>query len=99
MTLTLEGASNRADASVHHVRGRHHIGTRRCMAERLFDQGLAGDVVQHVACVINDAVLPMGGVGVECDIRDHANLGYRRFQFGHRALHQSIGLISSFSQQ
>ena len=64
MTLTLERAANRANASVHHVRRRYDIGTRRRMAECLFDQGVTGDIVQYVACVIDDAVLPMGGVGV-----------------------------------
>ncbi len=41
--------------------------------QRLFHQRLAGDVVQHITTVVNDAVLPVGGVRVEGNIGNRAD--------------------------
>ena len=98
MTVRLEGIANRTDATVHHVRGCHHIGTRGGMAQCLFDQCIAGHIVQHVARVIDNAVLPMRGVRIKRDVCDHAELGHGRLELGNSALYQAIRLISRLSQ-
>ena len=99
MALTLKRTADRANASVHHVRGRHHIGTSRRMTERLFDQRVTGHIVQYITGLVDDAVLTVGGVGVQRNVGDDADLRYRRLQFGHRTLYQSVSLIGSFGQQ
>ncbi|EJH67592.1 hypothetical protein VCHE45_3887, partial [Vibrio cholerae HE-45] len=41
------------------------------MRQRLLDQRIDGDVVLHVAGFVEDAVLTVGGEGVEGHIADH----------------------------
>ena len=77
MAVGFECGANCTDPPVHHVRRRHNIGTRSGMTERLFDQRVAGNVVQDITGLINDAVLSMGGVGVQGHIGDDAQLGDR----------------------
>ena len=57
------------------------------MAERLLYQYLAGDVIQHITVVVDNAVLAMCGVGVECHVGNHTDLGHGAFDFRDRALH------------
>src|SRR3546814_5332706 len=53
----LERGADRADAPVHHVAGRDHVGAGARVRQRLLHQRLDGDVVHHVAGVVDDAVL------------------------------------------
>ena len=59
----LEGMADGADAPVHHVRGRDHVGAGVGMRARLADQGLDGQIVDEVARLIEHAVLAVGGEG------------------------------------
>ena len=68
----LQRFSYGANASVHHVRGRHHIGTRPRVADRLLDEGVFGDVIQYVTIIIDDAVLSMRRVGIQGYVRNNA---------------------------
>ena len=49
VTVRLERAANRADATVHHVRRCHNVGSCCCMTQCLFDQRIAGHIVQDIA--------------------------------------------------
>ena len=72
VALGLQRFSYGANASVHHVRGRHHIGTRTRVADRLLDEGVFGDVIQYVTIIIDDAVLSMRRVGIQGYVRNNA---------------------------
>ena len=45
VAIGLKRFSYGANASVHHVRGRHHIGARPRVTDRLLDEGVFGDVI------------------------------------------------------
>ena len=70
-----ERLPDRLDPSVHHVRGRNNVGARIGVRAGLPHQGFHGDVVEHVAAVVDDAVLAVGGERVERHVGDHAELG------------------------
>ena len=95
----LESLADGADTAVHHVRGRHHVGARRRMGQRLLHQHVGGDVVEHVTRGVDDAVLAVGGVGVQSDVCHHAQLRHRVFQRPDGALHQAVGAERLLGQQ
>ena len=70
-----ERVADRADAAVHHVRRRDDVGAGLGVRQRLLDQRLDGLVVDHVAGVVDQAVLAVRGVRIERDVGDHAELG------------------------
>ncbi len=49
------------------------------MRQRLLDQRVDGDVVDDVAVFVDQAVLAVGGEGIERDVGDHAELRDRAF--------------------
>ncbi len=49
-------------------------------------------VVQHVAAVVDQAVLAMRGERIQGDVGDHAQLGQRVLERAHRALRQAVGV-------
>ena len=98
-TVGLQRLTDGADAAIHHVGGGHHIGAGPGLAEGLPYQCLGGDVVQHIAALIDDAVLAMGGVGVESHIGDDAQLRVGRLQGAHDARHQAIVIPGGFGIQ
>ena len=63
-----------ADAAVHHVTRRDDVSTRIGTDERLATQRIDRYVVDHVASVIDDAVLTVTGVGIQCCIRHDPEL-------------------------
>ena len=71
MPVGLQRFSYGANASVHHVRGSHHISTRTRVADCLLDEGVFGDVIQYVTIIIDDAVLPMRRVRIQRDVRNN----------------------------
>ncbi len=96
MTVFLQRAADGTDAPVHHVRGRDHVGTGFGVGQRLALQRLDGDVVDHIAGVVDDPVLPVGGEGVQGGIRDQAQLRNRLFHRAHRPLSQAVGIPGLF---
>lgn len=74
MAGRLQGLADRTDATVHHVRGRYHLGAGLGVGQRLPYQHVDADVVEDVAIVIQDAVLAMGGERVERHVGDDAQL-------------------------
>ena len=85
-------AADRADASVHHVGRRDDIGAgirvRACLAHQRFDC----DVVCHVAMLVDDAVLPMRGEGIERHVGDHAQLRELLLDGSDRHLRDALGI-------
>ena len=53
-------------------------------------QRVHGLVVEHVAVLVDQPVLPVRGVRVERDVGDHAQVREARLQRAHRALHQAF---------
>jgi hypothetical protein len=67
-------AADAADAAVHHVRRRHHVGTGLGMAQRLLGQRFQRFVVHDVAARVgvDQAILAVAGIGVERHVGDDA---------------------------
>ncbi len=86
----LQRPADGADAPVHHVRGRHHVGTGLGVGQGLADQHLHGFVVHDVAGVVDQTVLAVGGKGVQGHVGDHAEVRYRALQCAHGALGQTV---------
>ena len=96
MAVAFQRFADGADAPVHHVAGRHDVHTGTRMRQRLLHQGFDGDVIQHVAAVIDDAVLPVRGERVQGHIGDHAQFRETLLQRTHRALGQAIVVPGRF---
>ena len=60
------------------------------MRQRLLHQCLDGFVVEHVTAVVDETVLPVRGVRIECDIGDHAQFGEALLERTHGALHEAV---------
>ena len=88
--VAFQGLADLADAAVHHVRGRHHVGAGLGVGHRLLDQGGDGDVVKHIAVLVEDAVLAVGGERVQGHVGDHAHLRHRLFDRPGGALGQPV---------
>ena len=71
-------------------RGRDDVGAGARMRQRLLHQRFDGVVVDDVAAVVDQAVLAVGGVGIERDVGDHAQFREALLQRAHRALHQAV---------
>ena len=81
------------DATIHHVRWRHHIRTGLRVTQRLLGQGLERLVVHDVAsrvAGIDKTVLTMAGVGVKRHVGDHPQLRKARLQGQHATWHQPV---------
>ena len=79
-----------SSAAVHHVGRRDDVGARCGVRQRLLHQHRRGDVVHHVAVVVDDAVLAVRGVRVEGDVGDHPERRHGLLERADRALHQSF---------
>ena len=79
-----------ADAAVHHVTGRHHVGAGVGVRQGLQHQRVHGFVVHHVTAVVHQAVLAMGGVGIQRHVGDDAQLGEALLERADGALGQAV---------
>ncbi len=64
----LQGGAYGAHPPVHHVRGGHHIRPGPGMGQGLLHQDRDRLVVEHIAGGIDEAILAVGGEGVEGDV-------------------------------
>ena len=62
------------------------------MRARLAHQGFDGQVVQHVALVIDQTVLAVGGEGIEGHIGDDAEVRKLLLDRAHRRLRNAVGI-------
>ncbi len=75
MAAFLEHVANLADPAVHHVRRRDDIDAGFRLHARLFDEKPRGRIVDHIAAIVEYTVLAMARIGVERDVRQHAEFG------------------------
>ena len=94
VAVLFERLADGADAAVHHVGRSDDIHTCVRVAERLFDEGGDGDVVQDVAVGVGDAVLSVNGVGVKRDVRHDAEFRKRRFHGAHGTGNEAVRVVS-----
>jgi hypothetical protein len=88
--LRFQRGANCANATVHHVAGRDDVHAGLGLRQGLLHEHFNGGIVQDVAAVVKQSVLAVAGVGVECDIGHHAQLGKMFFQRTHHVWHQSV---------
>ena len=86
----VECSTQCADPTVHHVRRRNHVDSRRSVTQRLLYERFDGFVVQHVTTLVYQAVLPMVSVGIEGNVGDDAERRETLLQRAHRARHQTV---------
>ena len=86
----LQGVPDLADPAVHHVRRGDHVGARVRVGQGLAHQHLDGLVVQDVAGVVDEAVLAVGGEGVERHVGDDPEFGKACLQGTHGALGETF---------
>src|SRR3546814_1085009 len=62
-----------ADAAVHHVAGRDDVGARARLIQRLPDEHFHRLVIQHIAAIVDQPVLPVAGIGIERRSEEHTS--------------------------
>ena len=70
----VEGIADGRDLTVHHGRGRNHVGPSLGLADRHPAQQLKGCVVVHLLAV-QDATVAVGGELAEADVGDDGHVG------------------------
>ena len=68
------------------------------MAQGLFHQNFYGFVIEDVAVCIGQPVLPVDGVGVECDVGHDAQFGEFFAQGAYDGRNESFGVVGFFCQ-
>ena len=84
----LEGPADGPDAPVHHVGRAHDVASGGRLIERLLLQRLDGLVVEDIAVLIHQPVLPVGCIGIERHVRHHADIRHLRLDGAHRPADQ-----------
>ncbi len=82
---------DRADAPVHHVRGREHVASGLGLDQRLADQDFHALVIGDLVAD-EDAVMAMRGVGIERDVADDADIGHGGLDGADGAADQIVGV-------
>lgn len=78
-----------ANAPVHHVRRCDDVNARLGLAERLLLQNRDRFVIEDVARIVDQTVLPVGRIGIERHVTDHAQLRKALLQLAHSAWHET----------
>ena len=73
MPLVFQSVTDRADPPIHHVGRSDDVRSRFRLVERLADQHFDRGIVENVAGIVQQPVLPVRGIGIECDIGQHAH--------------------------
>jgi len=87
------------DTPVHHVRGRHAVGSGPCLGDGLAAEELDGLVVEDLAVVGDDAVVAVAVVRVQRDVRVHFEVGEFRFEEADGALDEAVGVEGLLSRR
>ena len=72
--FSIQCLAKRGNTTIHHIAWRDDIRACTGVAQGLFGEDVNGDVIEHVAIVIDNTVLTMTGIGVECHISHHHHL-------------------------
>ena len=83
---------DRTDAAIHHVARRHDVDSGCRLHQRLPDQDGDRLVVENVAVVVDQSVLPMGRVRIKCHVGQHAESRKALLQRLDGAWHESVGV-------
>ncbi len=97
VALQLQRFADGTNAPVHHVAGGHHVGTCFGVVQGLAHQYFHGLIVEDVAGFIQDAVLAVAGVGIQCHVGHHAQLGEFLLQRADHAGDQAVGVEGFFA--
>ncbi len=97
--ILFQRGTDGADAAIHHVGRRDDIDPGLGVREGLLDQDLGGDVVQHIAFVIDDAVLTVGGERIERHVGDDPQLREAGLEGARCPLGQSVRVVGLFRHQ
>ena len=90
--LTIQSLTDSADAAVHHVRRRHHVGTCAGVRKRLFNQDFQGCIVVHILA-FDDAAVPVVGVLTETDIGNQQKAGHLLLEHSESALDDAMVIV------
>ena len=96
-SIAFKLSTNRADAPVHHVRWSDDIYSCFGMRSCLLDEHLDSLIIQHIAILIDDAVLPVCRIRIECDIAYHGKVGMLRFDGCNGTLHEPDRVCGFFT--
>ena len=95
----IERGSQRADATVHHVRRREYVDAGLGVAKRLAGQGDDCRIVGHVAALVDQAVLAVAGVRVERDVGHNPQRRKAVLQSADGARYQALCIPGRFRIQ
>ncbi len=85
-----ERVADRRDAAVHHVRGRDHIGTGIRMRTGLTHQRFHGQIVQDIALIVDQSILPVRRKGIKGDVGNDTEARKLLFHRPHRGLGDTV---------
>ena len=91
--LASSAARTAANASIHHVGRRNDIGAGSSVTLRLLCQHLYGLVVEHVPTIVDQPILSVCRVRVECNVRHHAKFGELLLEFSHHTRHETLRVV------
>ena len=92
MARRVECRTDRAHASVHHVRRRDDVRARFRLCHSHRGEDLDRHVVHDDALVVDIAVVSIAGVGIHRDIRDDGDLRNRILDRAHGLLEEAVGV-------
>ena len=93
MVVHLQRHADRLHASVHHVRGRDDVCPGIGLVDRLVDEDRNRIVVEHIARLVEQAVLPVTCVGIERHVGQDPDIRATGVAYRlDRAAHQIVGI-------
>jgi len=96
--LGIKGGADGGDPAVHHVGRGDEVGPRFTQNSRLFTKKANGGVVIDVATFfIEDAVVAVGGVGIESHIGKDREIGEFFFEGAKSAGNEAFGIQAGFA--
>lgn len=96
VVVHIQKMANGADASVHHIGGGDPVDSGGGVDEGHFLEHVDGSVVIHPA-IDNDAIVAVGGIGVEGDVALKVEFGEVVFQGADGGGHHAIGIQSGLT--
>ncbi len=88
----LQRLAYRTDPAVHHVARGDDVDAGGGLHERLLHQHFVGLIVQHVAMLVDQSILAVCRVRIECHVGQYAEFGEALLDGLDRARHQAFGI-------
>ena len=89
--LFLKSEADGADAPIHHVRRRDHIGACADMHQRLCDQALHRRIIRDCAVLVQQTIVAMRRVRIKGHVRDQTNFRGGILHRLQRTRHEAFG--------